>query len=101
MNTAPNPDEELNHILGYCDCSIVDDDCFYAKTVRYNPKLSKHEIDQLVIAALKSREERLVREARIDEIELDAAKRAYATNLGASEFEAFLTPEQRKRITAL
>lgn len=38
---------------------------------------------------------------RIDEIELDAAMRAYDAGFGASEFEAFLTKEQRKRIAQL
>lgn len=45
-------------------------------------------------------------EARIDEIELDGAKRSYtaepgASELRASEFEFFLTPAQSERLTKL
>ena len=40
-------------------------------------------------------------EARIDEIEYAAAKRAYAAGFGASEFESFLAEEERNRRAGL
>jgi hypothetical protein len=49
---------------------------------------------------LKALHEAEVR-GRIDEIELGAAKRSYDAGMGATEFEAFLTPLERQRIATL
>lgn len=59
----------------------------------------------LVMQAIKQRDairdKAIQLEARVDEVELRAVLAAFSAGLGASEYESFMSPEERQRVNEL